>query len=172
MVYGSAIVIDKMIESQIWWVPTLALVPLSIEHRKKNKEWANNQLAQEDVKDAQIYSLMQTQIPLWKEAVRRGIKVAMGTDQSHRLLVGENMAELHFMVEWLGMSPMDVIVSATTRAAPEWSTAEYWPLKSGCLGDVLVIDGDPLADIRVLEQRDRLHLIMKDGHAFTNHLNS
>ncbi len=39
---------------------------------------------------------MQTQIPIWKEAVRRGVKVAMGTDQSHRLLVGENMVELRF----------------------------------------------------------------------------
>jgi imidazolonepropionase-like amidohydrolase len=41
----------------------------------------------------------------------------MGTDQSHRLLGGENMVELRFMVDWLGMSPMDVIVAATSRAA-------------------------------------------------------
>ena len=164
--------IDQMIKSQIWWVPTLALVPLSIEHRKKNKDWAANQLGQEDVKDAQIYSLMQTQIPIWKEAVRRGVKVAMGTDQSHRLLVGENMAELRFMVDWLGMSPMDVIVSSTTRAAECIERPNLGALKAGRLGDVLVVDGDPLADIRILEQRDRLHLIMKDGHAFTNRLNS
>ncbi len=164
--------IDQMIKSQIWWVPTLALVPLSIEHRKKNKDWASNQLGQEDVKDAQIYSLMQTQIPIWKEAVRRGVKVAMGTDQSHRLLVGENMAELRFMVDWLGMSTMEVIVSATTQAAACIERPNLGALKAGCLGDVLVVDGDPLADIRVLEKRDRLHLIMKDGHAYTNRLNS
>ncbi|QRG07771.1 amidohydrolase family protein [Xanthobacter dioxanivorans] len=164
--------IDKMIETGIWWVPTLALVPLSIEHRRKNKDWASHQLGQEDVKDAQIYSLMQTQIPLWKEAVRRGVKVAMGTDQSHRLLVGENMVELGFMVDWLGMSPMEVIVASTTRAAECIERPNLGALKPGCLADVLVVDGDPLADIRILEQRDRLHLIMKGGKVFTDKLSA
>ena len=106
---------------------------------------------------------MQKQIPLWKDAVRRGIKVAMGTDQSHRLLVGENLVELEFMVKWLGMSEMDAIVAATSRAAecierPElgasppasarmcwWSTAIRSPT------------------LPYLQDRKRLHLIVKDG---------
>jgi imidazolonepropionase-like amidohydrolase len=162
--------VDRMIAGGIWWVPTLALVPLSIEHRRKNTAWASHQLGQEDVKDAQIYSLMQTQIPLWKEAVRRGVKVAMGTDQSHRLLVGENMAELAFMVDWLGMSPLEVIVASTTKAAECIEQPNLGALRAGCMADVLVLDGDPLADIRILEQRDRLHLVMKGGKAFTNRL--
>ena len=162
--------IDQMIANGTWWVPTLALVPLSVEQRRKNKDWASQQLGQEDVKDAQIYALMQTQIPIWKEAVRRGVKVAMGTDQSHRLLVGENMVELRFMVEWLGMSPMDVIVASTTRAAECIEQPNLDALKAGCKADVLVIDGDPLDNIRILEERDRLHLVMKDGKAFTNRL--
>ncbi|GAC1552857.1 MAG: amidohydrolase family protein [Beijerinckiaceae bacterium] len=164
--------VDAMLEHDIWWVPTLALVPLSIEHRKQNKSWADNQLGQEDVKDAQIYSLMQKQIPLWQDAVRRGVKVAMGTDQSHRLLVGENMVELRFMVEWLGMSPMDVIVAATTKAAACLERPNLGALKRGCLADVLVVDGDPLSNIRIMEERNRLHLIMKDGRLHTNRLNS
>ena len=41
----------------------------------------------------------------------------MGTDQSHRLLVGENLVELEFMVKWLGMSEMEAIIAATSRAA-------------------------------------------------------
>lgn len=162
--------VDRMVAQGTWWVPTLALVPLSVEHRRKNKAWAGQQMGQEDVKDAQIYALMQDQIPLWKDAVKRGVKVAMGTDQSHRLLVGENMVELGFMVDWLGMSPMEVIVASTTKAAECIERPNLGALKPGCLADVLVVDGDPLENIRILEERERLHLIMKDGKAFTNKL--
>lgn len=162
--------VELMLASGMWWVPTLALVPLSMEHRRKNKGWASQQMGQEDVKDAQIHSLMQKQVALWKDAVRRGVKVAMGTDQSHRLLVGENMVELAFMVDLLGMSPMEVIVASTSKAAECIERPRLGALKAGCLADVLVVDGDPLEDIRVLERRDRLHLVMKGGKAITNRL--
>ena len=91
--------VDQMIKRGIWpGCSTIALVPLSVERRKNDPAWGNQQLANEDDKDAAIYQAMQKQIPLWKEAVKRGIKVAMGTDQSHRLLVGQNLVEMEFMV--------------------------------------------------------------------------
>lgn len=163
---------DKMIEMNTWWVPTLALVPLSMKKRTDDKSWAGHQMGQEDVKDKQIYDLMQAQIPIWKDAVRRGVKVAMGTDQSHRLLVGENMVELEFMVNWLGMTPMEVIVASTSKAAECIERPELGVLAAGKVADILVVDGDPLDDIRVMQQRDRLHLVMKAGKAFTNKLSS
>jgi imidazolonepropionase-like amidohydrolase len=36
-------------------------------------------------------------------------------------------------------------------------------LKPGCKGDVLIVDGDPLSDITVLQDRNRLRMIIKDG---------
>ena len=162
--------VDTMIKSNTWWVPTLALVPLSVKRRGEDKSWAGHQMAQEDVKDSEIYMLMQKQIPLWKEAVRRGVKVAMGTDQSHRLLVGENMVELEFMVNWLGMSPMEVIVASTSRAAECIERPDLGALTPGKIADVLIVDGNPLDDIRVLQDRDRIHMVMKAGKAFSNKL--
>ena len=164
--------VDKMIQMDTWWVPTLALVPLSMKKRGDDKSWAGHQMGQEDVKDKQIYNLMQDQIPIWQEAVRRGVKVAMGTDQSHRLLVGENMVELEYMVNWLGMTPMEVIVASTSKAAECIERPELGVLAAGKVADVLVVDGDPLDDIRVMQKRDRLHLVMKAGKAFTNKLSS
>jgi imidazolonepropionase-like amidohydrolase len=163
--------VDHMIKSGTWWVPTIALVPLSVERHKADPAWSNQQLAKEDDKDAAIYAAMQKQIPLWKDAVRRGIKIAMGTDQSHRLLVGENLVELEFMVKWLGMSEMDAIVAATSRAAECIGRPELGALTPSKRADVLVVDGDPLADIAVLQDRRRLHLIVKDGRAYKNLIN-
>jgi imidazolonepropionase-like amidohydrolase len=160
-----------MIKSGTWWVPTIALVPLSVERHKADPAWSSQQLAKEDDKDAAIYTAMQKQIPLWRDAVRRGIKVAMGTDQSHRLLVGENLVELEFMVKWLGMSEMDAIVAATSRAAECIGRPELGALAPPKRADVLVVDGDPLADIAVLQDRKHLHLIVKDGRAYKNLMN-
>ena len=163
--------VDHMIKHGTWWVPTIALVPLSVERRKVDPAWSNQQLANEEDKDAAIYAAMQKQIPLWKDAVRRGIKVAMGTDQSHRLLVGENLVELEYMVKWLGMSEMDAIVAATSRAAECIERPELGALAPGKHADLLLVDGDPLADIAVLQDRKRLHLILKDGWAYKNLIN-
>ena len=38
--------------------------------------------------------------------------------------------------------------------------------------DILVVDGNPLDDISVMQKRDKLHLVMKAGKAFTNRLSS
>lgn len=162
--------IDAMVKQGTWWVPTMALVPLSVEHRKTNAAWNQAQLAREDAKDAEIFALMQERIPLYKEAVRRGVKVAFGTDQSHRLMVGENLAEMRFMVEWLGMSPMEAIVCATSRAAECIERPDVGALQAGRLGDVVVVDGDPLEDVRVLEQRARIRLVIKGGRVFRDAL--
>ena len=96
----------------------------------------------------------------------------MGTDQSHRLLVGENMVELEFMVNWLGMTPMEVIVASTSKAAECIERPDLGALAAGNAADVLVVDGNPLDDISVMQRRDKLHLVMKAGKAFTNKLSS
>jgi len=162
--------IDQMLAQGTWWVPTLALVPLSIEKRKSDKAWGSQQMGQEASKDSEIFDRMEAQKPIWREAVRRGVKVAFGTDQSHRLLVGENLVELGFMVDWLGMSPMEALVSATSRAAECIELPEVGALAPGKLADVLVVDCDPLDDIKALNRRENIALVMKGGRAFTNHL--
>jgi imidazolonepropionase-like amidohydrolase len=162
--------VDAMLKQGTWWVPTLALVPLSLGKRKADAAWGAQQLGAEDVKETDIYGRMLKQVPLWRDAVTRGVKVAFGTDQSHRLLVGENLAELGFMVDWLGMSPMQALVAATARAAECVQRSDIGTLEPGKAADILVVDGDPLADIRILEDRARIPVVMQNGKPFRNTL--
>jgi imidazolonepropionase-like amidohydrolase len=102
-------------------------------------------------------------------AVERGVKIAMGTDTGvgpH----GTNAEELQRMVEG-GMSPMQAIV-ATTRSAAECSRLSHLTgtLEVGKRADLLGVDGDPLLDISILQDKDRLHLILKDGKTFKSQL--
>jgi imidazolonepropionase-like amidohydrolase len=74
------------------------------------------------------------------------------------------------MVDWLGMSPMQALVAATSQAAQCIGRDDLGLIAPGRIADVLVVDGDPLADVRILEERTRLHLIMKAGEIHANRL--
>jgi imidazolonepropionase-like amidohydrolase len=98
-------------------------------------------------------------------AVERGVRIAMGTDTGvgpH----GSNAEELQRMVEG-GMSPMQAIV-ATTKTAAECSRIGHLTgtLEAGKRADVLGVDGDPLTDISVLQNKDKLALIIRDGSVY------
>ena len=95
-------------------------------------------------------------------AIDMGVKVAMGTDAGvgkH----GTNPEELRLLTE-NGMSPMQAIVAATKTASECVQMAgDIGTLEAGKLADLLVVDGDPLSDISVLEDRSKLLMIMQGG---------
>jgi imidazolonepropionase-like amidohydrolase len=95
-------------------------------------------------------------------AIAGGVKVAMGTDSGvgrH----GSNAEELQLMVE-CGMTPMQAIV-ATTKTASECvhMHQDVGTLEPGKYADVLIIDGDPLTDIKLLQEPSKIAMIMQGG---------
>jgi imidazolonepropionase-like amidohydrolase len=155
--------LELMLRQGTWWVPTLALVPLAYERRRADPASVHQASADVLRKDEEVYRLQQAQAPLWRRAVERGVKVAMGTDQSTRLLTGENLVELRYMVESLGMSPMQAIVASTRSAAACLGLPDLGTLEPGKLADLTLFDGDPLADIHSLGDPARMKLVLKAG---------
>jgi imidazolonepropionase-like amidohydrolase len=98
-------------------------------------------------------------------ALETGVRVAMGTDAGG-YVHGCNPMELELMVH-AGMTPMQAIL-ASTRTAAECleMEGELGTLEPGKLADLLIVDGNPLSDITVLQDRDRLEVIMKGGRGF------
>ena len=102
-------------------------------------------------------------------ALEAGVRIAMGTDAGTSRH-GDNSAELAAMVD-LGMSPMEAIVSATSRAAACLGLeGAVGHLEPGKLADLVAIDGDPLTDISCLQDHERLAIVMKGGVLHTNRL--
>ncbi len=100
-------------------------------------------------------------------AIAAGLRVAMGTDSGvgpH----GHNAEELEHYVE-CGMTPMQAIVS-TTKIASECIHLQHdvGTLEPGKLADLLIVDGDPLTDIKVLQDKAKLALIMRGGNVHKN----
>ena len=102
-------------------------------------------------------------------ALDAGVKIAFGTDMGvgpH----GRNSEELGLMVE-AGMTPMQAIVAATGTASECIHMAdEIGTLEPGKLADLLLVDGDPLSNVAMLMNRDKLLLIMQGGRQHKNAL--
>jgi imidazolonepropionase-like amidohydrolase len=84
-----------------------------------------------------------------RRAIRAGVPIAFGTDAAvfpH----GENAKEFAALVE-RGMTPLEAIRSATTRAADLLGVDDRGAIAPGKLADLIAVEGNPLEDIRTLE---------------------
>jgi imidazolonepropionase-like amidohydrolase len=67
-------------------------------------------------------------------------------------------------VKYLGFTPMEALLSATKLGGQIMMRGgELGQVKEGYLADLVLVDGDPLANLAVLQDRSRLLGIMKDG---------
>jgi len=96
---------------------------------------------------------------------KRGIRVLPGGDYGFPYTPhGTYARDLWIFVKILGYSPMETIVAATRLGGEIMGRpGELGVIQPGALADLLLVDGDPLADIAVLQDRDALRMIMKDG---------
>src|SRR5262245_49919146 len=96
---------------------------------------------------------------------RRGIRVLPGGDygfawNSHRTYA----RDLLLFGDVLGFTPMETLVAATRLGGEIMGRPdELGQIKPGYLADLVLVDGDPLGDIKRLQDRDALLMIMKDG---------
>ena len=98
-----------------------------------------------------------------RRAHQAGVKIALGTDSFLTEMHGKNAAELSLMMELGGLSAMEAIVAGTRNAAECCMLGDkLGTLEAGKLADFLLVDGDPLADITVLQAADRI-TVYKDG---------
>jgi imidazolonepropionase-like amidohydrolase len=78
---------------------------------------------------------------------------------------GDYAKELTFFVKTVGFTPLRVLACATkTGAEILGRSKEIGTLEAGKLADVLVVDGDVLADISILEDRRRFLAVIQGGN--------
>ena len=93
-----------------------------------------------------------------RRAIAAGVKIAFGTDtgvSKH----GDNAQEFALMVA-AGMTPAQAIKAATASAAEALDRPGLGRIAPGLAADIIAVDGDPLADVRELEDVD---FVMKAG---------
>ena len=142
--------IAQMIRQGTWYCPTLSVY---------YTDWApaDTPDGQRDRKRASLHE--QT----FKKALAAKVKIVFGTDMGGIPWTEPIAQEFTHMVA-LGMSPADAIISATSRPAEMLDqSGQIGVLAPGAFADIIAVNGDPLRDIKVLEN---VRFVMKDGAVF------
>lgn len=136
--------LDQMVAKGVYWVPTAMVVAHVAPGRGGN--WPR---------------MVDTERAAFGNAVKKGVKIAFGTDAGGYAWTGLHQArELKYYVDY-GMTPMAAIRSATAVAAEllGWQD-RLGTIEAGKLADIIAVAGDPLTDIGALE---KAAFVMKAG---------
>lgn len=139
--------ISQMLKQGTWYVPTLNVY---------YTDWAA-----EDTPEGKRDRLRASAHEVsFKKALKAGVKIVYGTDMGGIPWTEPVAQDFPRMVEF-GMTPMDAIQSATSRAAVMLEMeGKIGVIAPGAFADVIGVSGDPLRDIKLLENVD---FVMKDG---------
>ena len=146
--------IDLMLERDVPLVPTF----LVIEEMLREDRVASGVTPPWAVE--KVHRLLDEIEPRFRHAVERGVRIAMGTDGG----LGSHLpTELSLMVEH-GLSPLGSLRAATIEAARLLGLdGEIGTLEAGKLADVLLIDGDPIAEPSLWRDPARTAMVIQAG---------
>ncbi len=108
---------------------------------------------------------LEAAIESMKAMRKRGIRILPGGDYGFAWTPhGTNAKDLETFVKVIGMSTMEALLSATAWGGPMMGHGkEIGYVREGCFADILLVDGDPLTDITILQDKKRILAVMKDG---------
>jgi imidazolonepropionase-like amidohydrolase len=142
--------ISQMLKQGTWYCPTISVY---------YGDWppADTPAGQRDRKRASVHELS------FKKALKANVKIVFGTDVGGFPWTEPIAQEFPRMVD-LGMSPMDAIKSATSRAAEMLDMeGKIGVIAPGAYADIIAVNGEPLQGIKILE---KMTFVMKDGKVF------
>jgi imidazolonepropionase-like amidohydrolase len=110
-----------------------------------------------------VFAEVERMQKLYPEMRRRGIRVLPGGDYGFPYNPnGRNARDLWLFIELFGYTPREVLTAAT-KFGGELMGLDLGLVKEGFLADLLLVKGNPLEDVRILEDKENLPVIMKDG---------
>ncbi|MGC2521705.1 MAG: amidohydrolase family protein [Stellaceae bacterium] len=141
--------VDRMAQKDIFFVPTFAVYDF---HRKSPQPHVRERAR--ELEEHHIASL--------RLALAAGVKIAAGTDAGGH---GHppNAIEIACLVR-AGMTPLEALRAATGWAADCIGRGDdLGTVEKGKLADLVVVNGDPLPDVAILQKSDNIALVVKDG---------
>jgi imidazolonepropionase-like amidohydrolase len=165
--FSDAETLDMMeaARDRIFVAPTVSLFHTMLY---EGEPWISHQVAVSMGLDRLLDESRKTHTELRK----RGIRHVIGGDYGFKWSMnGTNARDVAFFVEDYGYTPGEALQCATRNGGLLMGLGgigKLGEIKEGYLADLLLIDGDPLENVSLLTQAERLVVIMKDGAVYKN----
>jgi imidazolonepropionase-like amidohydrolase len=142
--------LDLMARRGVFWCPTIYVGVYVAEGRARA--------------GAPIWlQMVELEKQAFARALKKGVKIAYGTDAGGYAWTEPMARELSYMVRY-GMTPLQAIESATRVGAELLGReADFGTVEAGRYADVIAVNGDPLRDVAELE---KVVFVMKGGEVF------
>ena len=141
-----------------FWVPTTIVYQLMADGAKYG-------LGSSTIENSR--KALVNQEKMFRKALEMGIKIGIGTDSGGVLINhGETARELECLNRW-GMTAMDCIRAATSANAELLGIDSITgSVETGKEADIIIVDGDPLEDIRILQNQEKILVVMRGGEYY------
>lgn len=157
--HGSSLddeLIALALDRGVWLCPTLAITEYILTSGAERGLPAASLEKARGLRHGQIAGL--------RKAYAAGVPLFAGTDSCNTFAFGSHAWELELLHQHLGLTPSQAIVAATSAAATALGLgSKTGTIAPGFWADLLVIDGDPLADLGILRQQEQLLGVFRDG---------
>jgi imidazolonepropionase-like amidohydrolase len=159
--------LDRVAEAGCFLVPALDYLVTTLEHAQAGgfaRMGSYNEFLDRTLYEAELDAAVEAVTA----AQRRGIRVLVGGDFGFAWCPhGSYARELTHLVHLAGCRPMDVLVAATRQGAAAMGLQDrIGTLEPGKFADLVVVEGNPLHDIALLEDVRNICYVMKGGQFF------
>jgi imidazolonepropionase-like amidohydrolase len=150
---------------RIFVAPTISLFHTMLHEASP---WVTPEVARAMGIDGLLEASKKTHTELRKRGIRHVIGGDFGFAWSKQ---GTNARDIGFFIDYYGYSPAEALSCATRNGGLQMTmgtSEKLGEIREGYLADLLLVDGDPLSDVSILLNPDRLAVIMKDGNIHKN----
>ncbi|SHM65056.1 amidohydrolase family protein [Cryptosporangium aurantiacum] len=120
-------------------------------------------ITSEQIEESGYHEEFRSQVDGLRKLKAAGIRILAGGDFGHQWTRhGTYAAELQRYVELVDLTPVEAIHTATRNMGPA-AGLPVGEIRPGYLADLFVVDGDPTADVTVLQQPALRRAVLKDG---------
>lgn len=127
-------------------------------------------ITEDMARNMDMFGMLEGAPGVYSQLKKRGLRILPGGDYGFAWNpMGTNARDLEHFVNLFGFTPAEALMAATKWGGELMDIPNLGLVQDGYLADLLLIDGNPAEDVKLLQDRDKIVMIMKDGiyHKFS-----